>query len=62
MTSILTFFKRATASRSARAAQAETQAARTGLDAANEGLLDRDLLSADPIGAWLSRYLTPTAG
>ena len=26
---------------------------------ANEGLLDRELASADPIGAWLDRYLTP---
>ena len=26
---------------------------------ANEGLLDRELASADPIRAWLDRYLTP---
>jgi hypothetical protein len=26
---------------------------------ANEGLLDRELASSDPIGAWLDRYLTP---
>ncbi len=28
---------------------------------ANEGLLDRELASADPIEAWLERYLTPPA-
>jgi len=26
---------------------------------ADEGLLDTDLASADPIRAWLDRYLTP---
>jgi hypothetical protein len=28
---------------------------------ANEGLLDHELASEDPINAWLSRYLTPAA-
>jgi hypothetical protein len=28
---------------------------------ANEGLLDRELASADPVQAWLDRYLTPPA-
>lgn len=28
---------------------------------ANEGLLDHELASDDPIQAWLSRYLTPSA-
>ena len=28
---------------------------------ANEGLLDRELASDDPVGAWLDRYLTPPA-
>ena len=26
---------------------------------ANEGLLDHELVSADPVQAWLDRYLTP---
>jgi hypothetical protein len=29
------------------------------IDEANEGLLDHELASEDPIGAWLDRYLTP---
>jgi hypothetical protein len=29
------------------------------IDAANEGLLDHELASADPINTWLDRYLTP---
>jgi len=28
---------------------------------ANEGLLDSELASADPIGAWLDRYLSRPA-
>jgi hypothetical protein len=28
---------------------------------ADEGLLDHELASADPIDAWLDRYLTPPA-
>jgi hypothetical protein len=28
-------------------------------DDADEGLLDSELASQDPIGAWLTRYLTP---
>ncbi len=28
---------------------------------ANEGLLDRELASEDPLQAWLDRYLTPPA-
>jgi hypothetical protein len=28
---------------------------------ANEGLLDRELASDDPVQAWLDRYLTPPA-
>jgi hypothetical protein len=28
---------------------------------ANEGLLDRELASADPVQGWLDRYLTPPA-
>jgi len=31
------------------------------LAAADEGLLDHELASADPINAWLDRYLTPPA-
>ena len=31
----------------------------TTINEANEGLLDRELASADPIQAWLDRYLTP---
>jgi hypothetical protein len=31
------------------------------LGEANEGLLDRELASADPVQAWLERYLTPPA-
>lgn len=43
-----------------RAAEGGERATRTGIDTVNEGLLDHELLSADPISAWLSRYLTPT--
>lgn len=31
------------------------------LAGADEGLLDHELASADPVQAWLDRYLTPTA-
>ena len=31
------------------------------IDEANEGLLDTELASEDPINAWLSRYLAPTS-
>ena len=48
--------------RTARNTEAGKRKTRTGLETANEGLLDHELLSTDPIGAWLSRYLTPTAG
>jgi hypothetical protein len=33
---------------------------KTALEA-NEGLLDHELASEDPINAWLGRYLTPSA-
>ncbi|MDQ7251461.1 hypothetical protein [Dongia sedimenti] len=36
-------------------------AARRDLAEADEGLLDHELASADPLQAWLDRYLTPTA-
>jgi hypothetical protein len=36
-------------------------AVRRDLAAADEGLLDHELASADPVQAWLDRYLTPTA-
>ena len=39
----------------------KTRSLRAAIDEANEGLLDRELASDDPIGAWLDRYLTPTA-
>jgi|UPI00047F3861 hypothetical protein len=29
------------------------------IDEANEGLLDRELASLDPVEAWLDRHLTP---
>ena len=33
----------------------------TTIGEANEGLLDHELASADPVQAWLDRYLTPPA-
>jgi hypothetical protein len=38
-----------------------TDAARRHLAGSDEGLLDHELASADPLQAWLDRYLTPTA-
>jgi hypothetical protein len=37
-----------------------TPAPASAIDHADEGLLDHELASEDPITAWLDRYLTPS--